>query len=159
MPQLLSEPQTFSIPEAPPQPQAAALPDRLFRRLLPIAAPGVEPREVRWLTTWCPDGRMAAELLSDLGRLLDLPDEALAGIRGMDWSGSRCKLDGVAWVEHVVAGRPFLWLEDDYGFGERERRFLEAHGMADRYRQVNVTEDAAGLARVHRELRRAEEAE
>lgn len=119
----------------------------------------LERYEVRWLTTWCPDGRMAAELLSDLGRLLDLPDEALEGIRGMDWSGSRCKLDGVAWVEHVVAGRPFLWLEDDYGFGERERRFLEAHGMADRYRHVNVTEDAGALARVHRELRRAEEAE
>lgn len=127
----------------------------------PRGAPGagaflrwaLERYEVRWLTTWCPGGRMPGDLLGDLARMVDLPREALRGIRGMDWSASGCKLDGVAWVEHVVTGRPFLWIEDDYGFGERERRFLEAHGMADRYLHVNVTEDPGALARLHEELR------
>lgn len=131
------------------------------RRAAPRGAPGagefmrwaLERYEVRWLTAWCPDGRMPEHLLCDLGRLIDLPCEALREIRGMDWSASRCKLDGVAWVEHVVLGRPFLWLEDDYGFGERERRFLKAHGLADRYHFVNVTADARALARLHRALR------
>jgi hypothetical protein len=35
MPAVLSEPQTISTPEAPPKPDAATIPDRLFRRLLP----------------------------------------------------------------------------------------------------------------------------
>lgn len=47
MAEALSEPQTTPIPEAPPQPDAATIPDRLFRRLLPIAAPGVQPRQVQ----------------------------------------------------------------------------------------------------------------
>lgn len=47
MPQVRTEPETTPIHEAPPQPDASAIPDRLFRRLLPIAAPGVEPRQVR----------------------------------------------------------------------------------------------------------------
>jgi hypothetical protein len=113
----------------------------------------LERCEVRWLTTWCPGGRMPSSLLSDLARLVEVPREALADIRGIDWSGSRCKLDGVAWLEHVVMRRPFLWVEDEYGFGERERRFLEAHGMTGRYRHVNVSADPGALARLHRELR------
>ena len=116
----------------------------------------LERYEVRWLTTWCPDGRMAERLLHDLARMLRVPAELLEGIRGVDWSHTRCKLDGIAWVEHVVMGRPFLWLEDEYGFGERERRFLDVHGLADRYRHVNVSTDAGALARFHQELRGAE---
>ena len=112
--------------------------------------------EVRWLTTWCPDGRMDDGLLHDLARMLKLPVETLRDVRGMDWSESECKLDGIAWMEHVVTGRPFLWLEDDFGFGDRERAFLKAHGLSDRYQHVNVTADGGALARLHREMRAAE---
>ena len=113
----------------------------------------LEQFEVRWLTTWCPDGRMAPGLLRDLARMLRLPLDLLEGIRGLDWSASRCKLDGIAWMEHLVLGRPFVWLEDEYGFGERERRFLRAHGLAESHLAVNVSTDANALARVQSALR------
>jgi hypothetical protein len=109
--------------------------------------------EVRWLTTWCPDGRMEGGLLRDLAKMLDLPRERLEGIRGVDWSESGRKLDGIAWVEHVVLGRPFVWLEDEHGFGERERRVLGAHGLAASHLPVNVSTDPDALASVHAELR------
>lgn len=108
--------------------------------------------EVRWLTTWCPDGRMEERLLRDLATMMKMPVDALRGIRGMDWSGGS-KLDGIAWVEHAVMGRPFVWLEDDYGVGDAQRRFLEAHGWSACYRHVNVSEDPDSLGRVHRALR------
>lgn len=108
--------------------------------------------EVRWLTRWCPDGRMEEERLTSLQHLLGIPRERLAGLIGMDWSASGCKLDGLAWLEHLVLRRPFLWIEDEYGVGERERRFLEAHGLSDRYRHVNVTRDPGALRRLHAEL-------
>lgn len=82
MPALLTEPHATLIPEAPPQPHAAALPDRLFRRLLPIAAPDVEPREVqvRHLTAHSND---VAEVRVPDGRVLMVK-------RGRyDWSAER----------------------------------------------------------------------
>jgi hypothetical protein len=113
----------------------------------------MEHFEVRWLTTWCPDGRMAPGLLRDLARMLRLPPEQLEGIRGLDWSAGGCKLDGIAWMEHLVLGRPFVWLEDEYGFGERERRFLRAHGLGASHVAVNVSTDADALAGVCSDLR------
>lgn len=116
----------------------------------------LERYEVRWLTTWCPDGRMESRLLRDLAKMLGVPAEALEGIRGLDWSHSRCKLDGIAWMEHVVLRRPFVWLEDEYGFGDRERSFLEAHGLGACHLPVNVSTDADALLRVHAALRARE---
>lgn len=110
--------------------------------------------EVRWLTTWCPDGRMEAGLLRDLAKMLGMAPDALEGIRGLDWSHSRRKLDGIAWMEHVVLRRPFVWLEDEYGFGEQERRFLDVHGLGASHVPVNVSRDADALTRVHAALRR-----
>lgn len=110
--------------------------------------------EVRWLTTWCPDGRMEERLLRDLAKMMKMPVDELRGIRGMDWSGGS-KLDGIAWVEHAVLERPFVWLEDEYGFGDEQRRFLDAHGWSACYRHVNVSREPASLARVHDELRAA----
>lgn len=115
----------------------------------------LEHYEVRWLTTWCPDGRMEAGLLGDLARMLDLSPQTLEQVHGLDWSESQCKLDGIAWMEHVVLRRPFLWLEDEYGFGEREQAFLDAHGLGACYRHVNVTTDADALGPVHAALRDA----
>lgn len=113
----------------------------------------LERFEVRWLTTWCPDGRMEAGLQGDLARMLAVPAELLADIRGLDWSASRRKLDGIAWMEHVVLRRPFVWLEDEYGFGDRERRFLQAQGLAASHVPVNVSTDPDALLHAHDRLR------
>lgn len=128
----------------------------------PHAAPGardfvvwaLERYEVRWLTTWCPTGEMERALADDLSHMLELPRETIRQIRGFHWEGGT-KLDGIAWLEHLVLDRPFLWVEDDYGFGERELRFLAEHQMLDRYRWCNVTEHPESLIRIHEQLRDA----
>jgi len=127
----------------------------------PHGAPGVhefmvwamDSFEVRWLTTWCPDGVMDEKLLCDLSRMVRIPVESLRSIRGFAWEADGSKLEGIAWLEHLVLGRPFIWLEDDYGFGQRERRFLRSHGLLASYRHCNVTEDSGSLNRVRRSLR------
>lgn len=127
----------------------------------PHAAPGardfllwaLERYEVRWLTTWCPDGEMEEKLLGALHKMLEVPLDVLRGIRGFDWAATEGKLDGIAWLEHVVLGRPFLWVEDEKGVRERELSFLREHGLLDCYRHVNVTSDEGAIARLHQELR------
>lgn len=114
-----------------------------------------ERYEIRWLTRWCPTGRMGDALLGDLCKLLDLDRSAISGVHGVDWSGGDSKLNGIAWLEHLVLGRPFLWLEDEVGAGERERRFLEEHGLLGAYRHCNVTRDPGALDQVWAELERA----
>jgi hypothetical protein len=128
----------------------------------PHAAPGASAFliwalsrfEVRWLTTWCPNGEMDAGLLDDLCHMLRLPSEVLRGVRGCEWDPDGSKLNGIAWLEHLVHDRPFVWLEDDYGFGERERSLLDRYGLLQSYRHVNVTEDPHSLVAVHASLRR-----
>lgn len=127
----------------------------------PVAAPAAAPFvtwalqhfEVRWLTTWCPDGEMPDGLLHDLARLLRLPVETLGRIRGIDWAASGCKLDGIAWLEHRVLGRPFAWVEDEKGFRERERDFLARNRMLGSYYHCNVTDEVDSLSRVWESLR------
>jgi len=127
----------------------------------PHAAPGAREFmvwamgrfEVRWLTTWCPDGVMEERLLGDLARMLRLPADSLRHIRGFEWHEEGSKLNGIAWLEHKVVGRPFFWLEDDYGFQERERRFLAGERFLGSYLHCNVTEDPQSLGRVHAWLR------
>jgi hypothetical protein len=126
----------------------------------PKAAPGARwfvlwalPRfEVRWLTTWCPGGEMPPKLLRDLCTMLELDLSRLQHIRGFDWDGTGSKANGVAWLEHLVLGRPFLWVEDEYGVGERERALLAGVGLLDRYRHCNVSRDPLSLHRLHRSL-------
>jgi len=57
-------------------------------------------------------------------------------------------------LEHLVLGRRFLWIEDEYGVGERERRILAQSELLASYRHCNVTEDPWALARLHRQLER-----
>jgi hypothetical protein len=126
----------------------------------PRAAPGarefllwaLETFEVRWLTTWCPNGRMDAGLLHDLCSMLDLEPRILCDIHGFDWESTGTKLNGIAWLEHIVLRRPFVWLEDEYGVGESELAVLHDLGLAHSYRHCNVTEDPESLARIHDEL-------
>jgi hypothetical protein len=128
----------------------------------PRAAPGarefvlwaLERFEVRWLTTWCPGGVMEEGLLGDLCRMLEIDAGVLGELRGFDWEDTGSKLNGVAWLEHVVQGRPFLWIEDEYGVGIRERWVLEKAGFIGSYRHVNVTEDPGALRRLHQALLR-----
>jgi len=130
----------------------------------PRAAPGAREfvlwaasrYEIRWLTRWCPGGAMEDHLLDALCRMLRLDREALRAVAGVDWEGAESKLNGIAWLEHLVLGRPFLWLEDETGAGERERRFLEEHGLLGAYRHCNVTRDPGALRRIWAELERAE---
>lgn len=126
----------------------------------PAAAPGAREFvvwalarfEVRWLTTWCPTGEMPESLLHDLARMLDVEPVHLRHIRGFDWDATDSKLNGIAWLEHVVQRRPFLWVEDEYGVGDVERRVLTSHGFLSSYHHCNVTEDAESLIRLHHSL-------
>jgi hypothetical protein len=129
----------------------------------PKAAPGarefllwaLENYEVRWLTTWCQDGRLKESLLQDLCKMLQVEPDTVQHIRGFDWQVSDCKLNGIGWLEHVALGRPFVWLEDDYGMGERELQFLAAHGWSESYYCCNVTRDPQAMLRLHRRLKQA----
>lgn len=123
----------------------------------PRAAPGaqrfllwaLERFEVRWLTTWCPGGEMERSLLADLCTMLEVDTAQVEHIRGFSWESTGSKLNGIAWLEHAVWQRPFLWIEDNYGVCEAERDFLAAHGFLDRYRHCNVSEDPMSLKRLH----------
>jgi hypothetical protein len=97
---------------------------------------------------------MDADLLRDLGRLLDIDPHLVAHIRGFDWESTASKLNGIAWLEHLVLDRPFIWLEDEYGVGERELDVLRGLGLVESYRHCNVTTDPGALTRVRDELHR-----
>lgn len=101
--------------------------------------------EVRWLTLWCRGGRMADHLVTAFCKMLGTEPWVVADVLGVDWADSNSKLNGIAWLEHVVMGRPFLWVEDQYGLGDRERDFLEEQGFADSWINCNVTEEPEAL--------------
>ncbi len=109
--------------------------------------------EVRWLTRWCPGGRMKEEHVRSLSKMLDTDAEIIRRLRGLDWTCSETKLDGIAWLEHVLLGRRFLWIEDEYGLRDQERAFLRSHGFDHAWRHCNVTSDPESLRSLHRSLR------
>jgi hypothetical protein len=126
----------------------------------PRAAPGaaefvawaLDNFHVRWLTRWCRDGVMAEDLVHSFCKMLRIDPDTIRSIRGLDWSESESKLDGIAWLEHVVMGRPFIWVEDEHGCGEEERAFLERQGFADASFACNVTTEPESLRDLHRRL-------
>ncbi|MDQ3607132.1 MAG: hypothetical protein M3418_13215 [Gemmatimonadota bacterium] len=110
--------------------------------------------EVRWLTKWCPSGEMQEKLLGDLCKMLRIETAAVEHIRGFDWEYSASKVDGIAWLEHLVLDRSFLWIEDQYAVRDFELNFLEEHGFRHCYYHCNVTEDPHALLRLTEELRK-----
>ena len=124
----------------------------------PRGAPGVDEFmmwalrtfEVRWLTSWTPGGQMEESLLVDLAKLTGVDVDLLRCIRGLDWEGGS-KLDGIAWLEHVVLERPFVWMEDGT-LPDPALEFLRAHGFADCFVLCDVTRDEGALTRLHQRL-------
>lgn len=126
----------------------------------PRAAPGarefllwaLEHYEVRWLTKWCPTGEMQEWLLADLCKILRIETALVERLRGFDWEFSASKVDGIAWLEHLVLERPFLWIEDEYQVGAFELGLLGRHGLRHCYRHCNVTDDPYALVRLWQQL-------
>lgn len=108
--------------------------------------------EVRWLTRWCPNGLMPDNLLGDLSKMIGIETDVLGTIHACNWEDSGIKSDGIAWLEHTVLGRDFVWVEDSEGLSPRDHEVLQAAGFGDRYIPCNVTEDAASLERVREQL-------
>lgn len=106
--------------------------------------------EIRWLTSWAPSGCMDPGLLRELAGMIDVPVAALARIRGLDWEGGS-KVDGIAWLEHAVLERPFLWLEDAT-LPDAALDFLAGSGYLHCFRRCDVTRDPEALRSLHREL-------
>jgi hypothetical protein len=104
----------------------------------------VEHCEVRWLTMWCPAGRMAPHREAELALLLGVPVETLDGIRGIDFADTFDKTDGIDWEEHA-RGRPWIWVEDD--LPSREVAKLRGRGAIHHYHATNVSRDAGALGR------------
>lgn len=106
--------------------------------------------EIRWLTTWAPSGRMDAKLLGDLCKLIGVSTEELRRIRGLSWEGGS-KLDGIAWLEHLVLGRRFVWIEDE-SLPDHALDFLVRHGFRKCFHHCDVTREEGALRRLHRRL-------
>lgn len=132
--------------EGYPEPAAGVRPFLLW---------ALEHYRVRWLSTWCRSGRMEPSLLGDLCTMVGIDADRIGAIEGFDWREGDSKINGIAWLEHLVHGRPFAWVEDQYGVGERELAFLGEHGFRDCYHHCNVSEDPSALTRVHERLRDA----
>lgn len=108
--------------------------------------------EVRWLTRWCRDGRMSDHLIRAFCRMFRMDAEVVRRVKGLDWSETDNKLDGIAWLEHVVLGRRFLWIEDEHGLGETEQTFLTRQGFEEMWLSCNVTVDPQALRTLHERL-------
>jgi hypothetical protein len=95
---------------------------------------------------------MGEDLVHSFCKMLRIDPVTIRSIQGLDWSESDSKLAGIAWLEHVVLGRPFIWVEDEHGLGEKERAFLDLQGFADAGLGCNVTTEPESLRTLHRRL-------
>lgn len=123
-----------------------------------IAAPGagefivwaLEHFEIRWLTFWCPSGRMHPKRAEQLAGALGVSPDLIASIEGISFAHSLNKCDGIDWSEHE-RGRPWIWIEDD--LPQSELQILASKGCLDRWYRCNVTEDVNALRRLHMRLK------
>lgn len=130
-----------------------------------LPAPGVqdflfwlkENAEVRWLTMWAMRGTMHPELEEKLARLLDVPQDLIAGWHNpLDWGGTPggLKTSGINWDEHE-AGRPWIWLEDGILLDERE--ILKEKKVFSRWIECNVSRNPQALTNVWQRLKTRKE--
>lgn len=104
--------------------------------------------EVRWLTSWCPDGRMRDDRLEELTRVLGMQREDLEAIHnprpfpGRPF-GYPSKHLAVAFDE----ARPWVWIEDEH-LHKRNLDELARRGVAECYIECNTSRRPDDLARV-----------
>lgn len=113
--------------------------------------------EVRWLTRWCPGGRMTPDQITALGEFLRVaPDELEAIVnpgRFVDRAppeGMPSKWRALDW-DAIEAGRPFVWIEN--ALAPEDRAVLERRGLLDSYVECDVTARPARLPQVEKILR------
>lgn len=114
----------------------------------------MERFEVRWLTKWCPGGTMSDDLLGDLSKMVGVDVAGLGAIPGCAWEESGIKADGIAWLEHAILGREFVWVENREGLSAQDLDLLHTAGFRDRYYPCNVSEDETALDRTRALLER-----
>lgn len=112
--------------------------------------------EVRWLTRWCPGGRMRPDQLAALETTLEVPAAELRAIvnpcsfedleppdgfpvkwRALDWKA-------------IDAGRPFVWIENY--ITPEDRRVLAERGLLNSFILCDVTAEPRRLFDVRRIL-------
>lgn len=141
--------------------------DTIIRHPAPadsIAAPGADEFlrflgrhfEVRWLTRWCPGGRMRDDQLVYLAELLRLSEEELRPIAnpasfvdGEPPEGMPVKWRALDW-RAIEEGRPFVWIEN--ALTREDRALLASKDLLDCYIHCDVTRDPQRLAEVRRML-------
>ncbi len=142
--------------------------DTLLRHPAPdvsLPAPGVaaflrflaDHFEVRWLTRWCPGGRMREDQQELLAHQLGIAADVLRCMANLaafvDEHGapaSPAKWPALDW-EAIGHGRPFVWIENAITPGDRA--VLEARGLLDRWIPCDVTGHPDRLAEVESLLR------
>lgn len=114
--------------------------------------------EVRWLTRWCPGGRMTVEQLAGLETLLDVPAAELERIvnpctfeDNAPPKGFPVKWRALDWAA-IEAGRPFVWIENH--ITAEDRRVLEERDLLECFVHCDVTANPHRLAEVRRLLER-----
>ncbi len=145
--------------------------DTLLRHPAPdlaLPAPGVAAFlrflarhfEVRWLTRWCPGGRMREDQLRLLEQHLGVGADELRCIANpgaftdepATWgaAGSPAKWPALDWPA-IERGRPFVWIEN--ALTPEDRAALAAHGRLGAWIPCDVTADPHRLTAVRHILR------
>ena len=104
--------------------------------------------EVRWITSWCPDGEMREDRLRMLSKLLGMDPEELQQIRNpRRFAG---KLHGYP-IKHTAIEfsdrRDWVWIEDEH-LAKDNLDELKTRGVADRYAWCNTSWNREDLLRV-----------
>ncbi len=131
---------------------------------LSIAPPGADEFlrflgrhfEVRWLTRWCPGGRMSDAQLQGLAEVLRLSAEELRPIANPGAfvddeppEGMPVKWRALDW-EAIEGGRTFVWIEN--ALTAEDRAVLRERGVLDSYIHCDVTSHPGRLGEVKRIL-------